>query len=124
MASSQLTADVAHNFADIRDGVLFRLGIEPENSGASYGPWIQDPKGKEITSYDPSDGSEIASITMAAEEDYDEVVYNAVKAFEKWRMVPAPKRGQIVREIGEELRKHRDDLGALVSIEMGKILQE
>jgi aldehyde dehydrogenase (NAD+) len=124
MASSQLTADLTQSVNEIRDGVLFRLGIEPENSGASYGPWIQDPKGDELTSYDPSDGSPIASVKMAAEEDYDEVVYNAVQAFQKWRMVPAPKRGQIVRDIADELRKHRDDLGALVSIETGKILPE
>jgi aldehyde dehydrogenase (NAD+) len=123
MASSQLTADLPKN-AELRDGVLFRLGIEAENSGASYGPWIQEPTGAELTSYDPNDGRVIGTIKMAAEEDYDEVVYRAVKAFEKWRMVPAPKRGQIVREIGEELRKHRDDLGALVSVEMGKILPE
>src|SRR5688572_31786969 len=61
---------------------------------------------------------------MAAAGDYDEVVSNAYRAFQKWRMVPAPQRGLIVREIGEELRKFKNDLGALVSIEMGKILQE
>ncbi len=61
---------------------------------------------------------------MAAEEDYDEAVYDSLEVFKRWRMVPAPGRGQIVREIGEELRRSKDDLGALVTIEMGKILAE
>src|SRR5262245_461498 len=108
----------------IRNQVLSTLGIEPENSGASFGPWIDSPAGDELTSYDPSDGSAIAIVNMAAEEEYDEVVYNAREAFLKWRMIPAPQRGLIVREIGDELRKFKNELGALVSIEMGKILQE
>ncbi len=103
---------------------LSRLEIEPLNSGASYGPWIEQPGGEELTSFDPSDGSPIAKIRMAVEEDYDDVLYEAVKAFEKWRMFPAPKRGAIVREIGDELRKHKQDLAALVSMEMGKSLDE
>jgi aldehyde dehydrogenase (NAD+) len=61
---------------------------------------------------------------MAAEEDYDEVVWRAADAFHDWRILPAPKRGAMVREIGEELRAHKQDLGALVSLEMGKILAE
>jgi aldehyde dehydrogenase (NAD+) len=77
-----------------------------------------------LVSYDPSDGIPIAKVRMALEEDYDEVVYQAAQTFDRWRMVPAPKRGLIVREIGEELRLHKNELGALVSIEMGKILQE
>ena len=108
----------------IRTQVLSALGIEPENSGASYGPWIDSPAGGELTSYDPSDGSPIATVEMAAEEEYDEVVFNAREAFLKWRIIPAPQRGLIVREIGEELRKFKNELGALVSMETGKILQE
>lgn len=109
--------------AVIRSEVLESLGITKENSGACRGPWL-DTAGDLLPSYDPSDGSPIAGVRKAMEEDYDEVVYHAAKTFEKWRMLPAPKRGEIVREIGEELRKHKSDLGALVSIEMGKILQE
>jgi aldehyde dehydrogenase (NAD+) len=108
----------------IRQNVLSSLGIAAENSGASFGPWIDSPAGGELVSYDPSDGSAIASVLMAAEEDYDEVVYNARQAFLEWRMMPAPRRGLIVREIGDELRKFKNELGALVSIETGKILQE
>lgn len=107
-----------------RSQVLSRLGIQPVNSGASYGSWIESPAGEQISSYDPSDGALLASVRMAAEEDYDEVVHNARNTFLRWRMAPAPKRGGIVREIGEELRAAREDLGALVSMETGKILQE
>jgi aldehyde dehydrogenase (NAD+) len=110
--------------ASLRKSVLAKLGIDPVNSGASYGPWIDQPAGERISSFDPSDGTPIADVLLAAEEDYDEVVHNAQKAFERWRILPAPQRGQIVREIGEELRSVKQELGALVSIEMGKILQE
>jgi aldehyde dehydrogenase (NAD+) len=108
----------------IREGVLKRLEIEGVNSGASYGPWIESPAGQQLISFDPSDGTPIAKVRMAAEEDYDEVVFNASETFKRWRLLPAPKRGEIVREIADELRKYKDDLGALVSLEMGKILQE
>ena len=110
--------------AELKQDVLESLGIQTVNSGASYGPWIDHPGGEELTSFDPSDGSPIATVRMASREDWEQVVENAQKAFLNWRMVPAPRRGQIVREIGEELRKHKNDLGALVSMEMGKILQE
>ena len=103
--------------------MLSRLGIEAENHGASSGRWIETA-GELLVSYDPSDGSPIASVRKALEEDYDEVVYESVQAFARWRMLPAPQRGLIVREIGEELRKYKNELGALVSMEMGKILQE
>ena len=104
--------------------ILARLGIEPVNSGASYGPWIEQPAGGELISYSPNDGSPIAAVRMASAEDYERVVASAVEVFERWRMFPAPKRGEIVRQIGDELRRAKDDLGALVSLEMGKILAE
>ncbi|HYP08186.1 MAG TPA: aldehyde dehydrogenase family protein [Bryobacteraceae bacterium] len=110
--------------AALKRSVLEKFGIAAVNSGASYGPWIETPAGERISSIDPSDGSSIADVLMAAEEDYDEVVHYARQAFDRWRMVPAPKRGLIVREIGEELRSVKNELGALVSIETGKILQE
>jgi aldehyde dehydrogenase (NAD+) len=103
---------------------LERLGIEEVNSGAGWGEWIQNPKGGELISVNPSDGSEIAKVRMAGPDDYETVMQHAVETFQRWRLLPAPKRGEIVREIGNELRKHKDDLGTLVSLEMGKILAE
>jgi len=108
----------------IRASILKNLGIDGVNSGASYGPFIDEPSGGQLVSFDPSEGTPIAKVQMAAEEDYDDVVYEAVKSFEKWRMFPAPRRGAIIREIGDELRKYKQDLGTLVSLEMGKSIQE
>ena len=77
-----------------------------------------------MESYSPADGQLIGKIQQANAEDYDEVIRTAQEAFKTWRMVPAPKRGEVVRQIGNELRKHKEDLGRLVSYEMGKIYQE
>ena len=103
--------------------ILKRLGIQTANSGAYSDEWI-DCAGEELVSHSPIDGSVLATVRMADSEDYDDVVYNASKVFARWRMTPAPQRGLIVREIADELRKHKDDLGALVTLEMGKILAE
>jgi aldehyde dehydrogenase (NAD+) len=115
---------MAGNELAARADVLTHLEIDDVNSGASYGPWIEEPGGKELISFDPSEGTPIARVRMAAEEDYDDVVYEAVKTFERWRMFPAPKRGAIVRETADELRKYKQDLGTLVSLETGKSIQE
>ncbi|MCF6358717.1 MAG: aldehyde dehydrogenase family protein, partial [Draconibacterium sp.] len=79
---------------------------------------------KFIESFSPSDGELIAGVRQANAEDFDEVIETAKGAFEKWQMIPAPKRGEIVRQIGLELRKYKEPLGKLVSYEMGKIYQE
>src|SRR5215475_9923213 len=97
--------------------VLKRLGIESENSGAYADEWM-DCAGEELESHSPIDGSLLGTVRMADSEDYDDVVYKAAKVFQEWRMTPAPKRGQIVREIADELRKHKDDLGTLITLEM------
>ena len=103
--------------------ILRRLGLEEVNAGASDGrEWFGSGELLEVTS--PADGRLLAKVKQATPEDYERVVRAAQQAFEEWRLVPAPVRGQIVREIGEELRKAKDDLGALVSLEMGKILTE
>jgi L-aminoadipate-semialdehyde dehydrogenase len=104
--------------------VLTRLGLWRSNSGASYGEWIENPAGGEVASLNPATGAELGRVQMAAEEDYDEILWHATQTFERWRMLPAPKRGEIVREIGDELRRAKDDLGTLVSLEVGKILAE
>jgi aldehyde dehydrogenase (NAD+) len=104
-------------------GLLEELGIEPVNPGASDGGWIPT-SGPELASLNPATGSPIASVRMAGAEDYHRVMQSASAAFREWRAMPAPRRGDIVREIGGELRAHKAALGALVSLEMGKILAE
>jgi aldehyde dehydrogenase (NAD+) len=94
-------------------GTLERLGI------ASY-----DGSDPTVASLNPANGSELARVRLATAEDYERTVAKSIEVFERWRMFPAPKRGQIVREIGDELRRHKDDLGALVTLEAGKILAE
>ena len=104
--------------------ILQQLGINANNAGVSTGnKWIKS-KGAVIQSYSPVDGKLIASVTSATEKEYHEVVNTASQAFKVWRNMPAPKRGEIVRQIGEELRKFKEPLGKLVSYEMGKSLQE
>ena len=100
------------------------LGIEEVNSGACYGKWIDKPTGGELVSISPIDGEPIATVLQASEEEYEVVAAEAQKAFLRWRMMPAPRRGEIVRQIGEELRKYKEPLGKLVALEMGKILPE
>jgi aldehyde dehydrogenase (NAD+) len=106
------------------EGLLERLGLSAVNSGACWGEWIAEPGGAELVSVNPSNGRPIASVRTASEADYEEVMRRAAEAFLGWRMLPAPKRGLIVREIADELRRGKDDLAALVSLEMGKILAE
>jgi aldehyde dehydrogenase (NAD+) len=104
--------------------ILENLHIEAVNSGACYGDWIPNPSGGEIESLNPATGEPLAKVMRAGPADYECVVARAQEAFLDWRMIPAPKRGEIVREIAGELRAHKADLGALVSLEMGKILPE
>jgi aldehyde dehydrogenase (NAD+) len=106
------------------ENILSRLGLKGVNSGVCGKQWLPQPGGGELTSLNPATGKAIASVQMANEADYEVVLADAAETFERWRMLPAPKRGEIVRQIGDELRKHKDDLGALVSLEMGKILAE
>lgn len=104
--------------------ILAQLGIQTSNQGVSTGSKWQKTKGENIQSFSPVDGKLIATVVSATEKDYNETVRTAQKAFEIWRNVPAPKRGEIVRQIGDELRKYKEPLGKLVSYEMGKSLQE
>ena len=92
-------------------GVLSALEIGPWNSGASGESWIDRPSGGELVSLNPATGEAIARIGMAGADDYERIVSEAVDTFRRWRMMPAPKRGQIVREIGDELRAHKGELG-------------
>ncbi|NBC04521.1 MAG: aldehyde dehydrogenase family protein [Bacteroidetes bacterium] len=104
---------------------LTELGVKHENPGTSTGQdFLKDDSSEKITSYTPSDGSEIATVYETTKSEYEEVVKKSQEAFKEWRMMPAPQRGEIVRQIGEELRKYKEPLGKLVSYEMGKIYQE
>ncbi|MEB2782745.1 aldehyde dehydrogenase family protein [Algoriphagus sp. C2-6-M1] len=103
---------------------LNKLGIQPSNLGVSTGSkWI-DSKESSIGSFSPVDGKEIAQVQFADKETYEQVLVQAQVAFLHWRNVPAPQRGEIVREIGNALREKKPDLGKLVSYEMGKSYQE
>ncbi len=101
------------------------LGIDKKNQGTSIGQnWLGDAGEASLTSFSPIDNSEIAKVTVTTKDEYEQVVAKAQEAFNVWRSTPAPKRGEIVRQIGLELREHKDDLGKLVAYEMGKIFQE
>jgi aldehyde dehydrogenase (NAD+) len=103
---------------------LKALHIGPDNNGVSTGSkWITST-GETINSFSPVDGKGIGAITAADKDSYDKVITTAEKAFIAWRLMPAPKRGEIVRQIGEALRQYKEPLGKLVSYEMGKSLQE
>jgi aldehyde dehydrogenase (NAD+) len=104
--------------------LLKRLLISPENKGTSTGvKWMAGSREK-IHSSSPVDGKKIATVSICDKKSYDHVVASAQNAFKEWRLWPAPKRGGIVRQIGNELRNNKIDLGKLVSYEMGKSLQE
>ena len=105
---------------------LKELGIQEVNSGACTGPgdWSRTDAHELLPVVSPIDGSVVAKVAQASEADYEHIVQTAQKNFLEWRMTPAPVRGQIVREIGDELRRLKEPLGKLVTLEMGKILAE
>lgn len=103
---------------------LKTLGIQEHNSGVSTGLTWLTSSGEKIESYSPVDGKKIGTVTAADRESYEKVMQQAEAAFKHWRMVPAPKRGELVRQVGEALRQYKEPLGKLVSYEMGKSLQE
>ncbi|HLH37578.1 MAG TPA: aldehyde dehydrogenase family protein [Bryobacteraceae bacterium] len=97
--------------------------LHKTHPGACGARWI-DHGGEELASYNPANGCELGRVRLASAEEYEEVAAQSLRTFERWRMVPAPKRGEIARELGEALRQAKDDLGRLVTLEMGKILAE
>ncbi|MCX6150040.1 MAG: aldehyde dehydrogenase family protein [Ignavibacteriales bacterium] len=101
------------------------LGIEDKNYGSSSGQlWNESKTEKELKIYSPANGEFISSVFQASEADYEVIMTKAEEAFKVWRKFPAPKRGEIVRQIGDRLRQYKNPLGQLVSYEMGKSLQE
>ncbi|MFT4601989.1 MAG: aldehyde dehydrogenase (NAD+) [Arenicella sp.] len=108
---------------EIKD-VLDQLGVESVNSGASTGSNWFNTRGEQIDSYSPVDGKLIASVTAATATEYEACILKGQEAFKTWRTMPAPHRGEIVRQLGNKLRDYKEPLGKLVSFEMGKSYQE
>jgi aldehyde dehydrogenase (NAD+) len=106
--------------------ILAKLNIKEINPGACSGSdrWIADPFGKELVSYNPTTAEPLARIVQASPGTYEKIVEDAHQAFLTWRSTPAPKRGLVVRDLGEALREAQEPLGELVSLEMGKIRVE
>jgi len=104
--------------------VFGRLGIKDVNPGATTGQVWFDTKGDVTSSVSPIDGEVIAKVTNATTGDYESVIAKAEEAFSVWKSIPAPHRGEVVRQIGLALRESKEDLGFLVTLEMGKIYQE
>lgn len=103
---------------------LKTLGIEAINRGASTGGHWFNTRGPQIDSISPVDGQLIASVHAATEAEYEAIIMKAQEAFKVWRTIPAPKRGEVVRQLAEKIREYKQPLGELVSFEMGKSLQE
>ena len=102
--------------------LLRKLGLRAENPGVFCGEWLGS--GKTLKSLSPNDGRVLAAVRTATEAEYERTARRAQEAFRKWQLVPAPKRGEIIRQLGNALREAKSDLGRLVSLEAGKILAE
>jgi len=105
-----------------RFALLARLGLAGDNPGAFCGQWLGS--GKPLASISPIDGQVLARVRTATPEEYNQVARHAQEAFKSWQTVPAPKRGEVVRQLGEALRQAKPDLGRLVTLEAGKIIAE
>lgn len=119
---------MAENVARIQTNeiqeIFNELGIKATNSGVCGRSWVSKPGGRKLTSYNPSTGEALADVLCADENDYEQIVKETQQAFTLWRQLPAPKRGDIVRELGEAYRRHKDALGKLETLEVGKIKSE
>lgn len=106
------------------EGFLSKLGIVAQSPGAVGAKTYNTTNAPILKSVSPVDNSLLGEVRVASEADYEKVFADAQQAYERWRQYPAPKRGEVVRQIGEELRRHKKELGRLVSAETGKILAE
>ena len=106
--------------------LLEKLNIKAVNFGGCTGAnnWIKDPDGSEIISYNPTTGEPIAKVIQVGEQAYETILSKANESFKTWQMMPAPKRGQVIRDLGQALRDVKEPLGELVTLEMGKIKAE
>ena len=105
-----------------KDQIFAALGLEGMNPGGFAGEWVGS--GPDLQVFSPTDDALIGTVQQVTEDEYDAIVDKAHAAFLEWRKVPAPRRGEIVRQLGLKLREKKDALGALVTLEMGKILSE
>jgi aldehyde dehydrogenase (NAD+) len=110
--------------ATVPTKILRRLGLEDFNSGARGKDWIKSPGGPELLSSNPALGTALARARCAGADDYHSIAENSRDAFLRWRMRPAPRRGELIRQLGDALRAAKDDLGLLVTLEVGKIRSE
>ena len=106
--------------------ILNKLGIKDINFGGCSGPgnWTKGQNEGLTESFNPANGELIASVYNCSKEDYTDIVKKSHESFLEWRKVPSPERGQFIRIMGNALRDNKDALGSLVSLEMGKIMQE
>jgi aldehyde dehydrogenase (NAD+) len=104
------------------NGLLKKLGLKERNPGVFCGEWLGG--GAVSQSVSPNDGHSLASVTHATTDEYEQAMQCALAAFQKWQTVPAPRRGEIVRQLGNALREAKQDLGRLVTLEAGKITAE
>lgn len=107
-----------------REETLKNLELTEVNSGVYNGKWGPVQGRETVTSYSPIDGKPIAKVALATKEDYDAIVKNSKKVFEEFSIMPAPKRGQIIAEIGKALREKKEALGRMVTLEVGKTKSE
>ncbi len=106
------------------DTILQRLAISDQNSGLAFGGKFHPASGEALDSINPATGERLATVSGASVSDYEQAAEASQKSFLTWRMLPPPARGEIVRQIGNALREHKDDLGMLVTLEAGKITSE
>lgn len=118
MANAAVWPDMKESPATL----LKKLGLKPENPGVFCGDWIgSGPVAKSIS---PIDGKELGSVRTATAADYEKAMARAARAFQTWQTVPAPKRGEVIRQFGNALREAKADLGKLITLEAGKIVAE
>ncbi len=111
-------------FAQSKEKIFNELGLNEIESGTFYGEWAP-VQGKEmIASVSPINGELLGKVTQTTEADYEKVVNKALAAYSKWSQIPAPKRGLIIKEVGDELKKYKETLGLLVTLEGGKTISE
>lgn len=106
------------------DELFARLGLSSQNSGVFADEWLASSSGDEVVSINPATGKTLGSVTAAGPRELEQVIVAAQKSFDAWRRIPAPRRGEFIRELGNALRARKDDLGLLVTLESGKILSE